>query len=292
MMTEFRATLIGTTAVLMWGALALFTSWSNVFPPFQLVFLTFSIAFLLVLMKWLICRQSPLALLKYPAPVWILGIGGLFGYHAFYFMALANAPAIEASLIAYLWPLLIVVFSAMLPGERLRWYHVTGALLGLAGCILLVSNGGDVAFKGEYIIGYIAAVACALTWTGYSIASRRFLHVPTDIVGWFCGATAILGLLFHLIMETTIWPDDPHVWFAVFGLGLGPVGLAFFTWDIGIKHGNIKALGAFSYAAPLLSAVLLVIFGDTAPSWVLLFACLAIVGGAILAARDLIFSRP
>ena len=290
-MTEFKATMIGSTAVLMWGALALFTSWSSIFPPFQLVFLTFTIAFLLVLVKWILFRQSPLIFLKQPAPVWILGVGGLFGYHAFYFMALANAPAVEASLIAYLWPLLIVVFSAMLPGETLRWYHITGALIGLSGCILLVSNGGEFAFKSTYFLGYLAAIACALTWTAYSITSRRFGHVPTDVVGWFCGATGLLGLLFHLGLEITVWPSDIKVWFAVFGLGLGPVGLAFFTWDIGVKRGNIKALGAFSYAAPLLSALLLVIFGDTSPSWVLLFACLAIVGGAILAAKDLIFTK-
>ena len=53
-----------------------------------------------------------------------------------------RAPAVEASLIAYLWPLLLVVFSALLPGERLRWWHLAGGVAGLVGAGLLVTRGG------------------------------------------------------------------------------------------------------------------------------------------------------
>lgn len=73
--------------------------------------------------------RSALARLRQPLAVWALGVGGLFGYHFFYFVALGNAPPVDASLIAYLWPLLIVVFSALLPSERLRGLHIAGAAL-------------------------------------------------------------------------------------------------------------------------------------------------------------------
>ena len=77
----------------------------------------------------------------------MIGIAGLFGYHFFYFTALRNAPAVEASLIAYLWPLFIVLGSALMPGERLRWNHVAGALLGLAGTVLIVTKGGGIVVR-------------------------------------------------------------------------------------------------------------------------------------------------
>ena len=173
-MTEIQATLIGTIAILLWGALALFTTWTGALPPFQMVALTFSVAFILALGKWLIRRENPLQYLRHPLPVWGFGICGLFGYHAFYFLALKNAPVVEASLIAYLWPLLIVLFSALLPGERLRWFHIVGTLAGLAGTVVLVTDGGAFSFKGEHALGYAAAGACALTWSSYSVLSRRF----------------------------------------------------------------------------------------------------------------------
>ena len=87
------------------------------------------------------------------------------------------------------------------------------------------------------------------------------------------------------MFEQTVQPVGIE-WLAILYLGLGPVGVAFFTWDYGVKRGDIKVLGAFSYAAPLLSTLLLVGFGLADPSWVLALACIFIVGGAVLAAGD------
>ena len=127
-----RATLVGFTAVLMWGALALLTAWSGQVPPFQLVAMSFTLAALIGFGKMFVAGERPAKHLRQPGIVWLVGVGGLFGYHFFYFLALRNAPPVEASLIAYLWPLLIVLFSALLPGGRLGWWHVLGAILGLA----------------------------------------------------------------------------------------------------------------------------------------------------------------
>jgi len=288
------ATLIGGTAVLMWASLALFTTLSGNIPPFQLATMAFSIAFVLALIKWSFNHRKAIIALRQPLYIWAFGTIGLFGYHFLYFMALRNAPPVEAGLIAYLWPLLIVVCSALLPGERLRWFHVLGAMAGLAGTVALVSNGSFNMenFKTDYTSGYIMALACAVTWTAYSLISRKFGDVPSDIIGGYCGATAILSLICHLLFETTILPDwsvTSTQWLAVLALGLGPVGAAFFTWDYGVKHGHIQALGACAYAAPLLSTILLILFGLGEPSWAVGIACALIVGGAVLASKDLIF---
>jgi drug/metabolite transporter (DMT)-like permease len=276
--------------VLLWSLLALFTTGAKGLPPFQLMAMTFTVAFL-VSGCWLaLGGRSALARLRQPVAVWLLGVGGLFGFHFFYFVALGNAPPVDASLIAYLWPLLIVVFSALLPGERLRWFHLAGAVMGLAGAALLVTNGGTVALKSEYVLGYLAALACALTWASYSVTNRRFGQVPTDVVAGFCGAVAVLGLACHWFLEDTVIPDVGQC-LAVVGLGLGPVGAAFFVWDYGTKHGNIQVLGAFSYAAPLLSTLLLIAFGEAQANWVVGVACVLIVAGALLASKDLLRRR-
>lgn len=290
-LARFRATAIGGTAVLMWATLALLTTLTGKVPPFQLVAMAFAVAFAGVTAKWLASGERIRAHLKQRPAVWALGLFGLFGYHFFYFMALRGAPAVEASLIAYLWPLLIVMFSALLPGERLRWFHLAGAVMGLAGTALLVTGGERFGFKAQYWIGYLAAAACALTWSAYSVLSRRFGEVPTDAVGGFCGATAILAVAAHLAFETTVWPQGWE-WAAVAALGVGPVGAAFFVWDHGVKRGDIRALGAFSYAAPLLSTILLIAFGRAAFTWAVAAACLLITFGAVLAGGDLMRRRP
>ncbi len=289
--SEAAATLIGGSAVAMWGSLALLTTWTGQVPPFQLVAMSFAIAFLLALAKWGVRREPLSAHLRHPPRVWVFGLGGLFGYHFLYFVALRNAPPAEASLIAYLWPLLIVLFSALLPGERLRWYHFAGAASGLAGCIVLIGGDGTLGFAETHMVGYLAALGAALVWSSYSVLSRRFGSLPTDTVGWFCAGSAVLGLVCHLMFERTVWPAGAGQWLAALGLGLGPVGLAFFVWDIGVKRGNIKVLGAMSYGAPLISTLALVAFGKAEPTPALALACLAIVGGAVLAAKDMFRRR-
>lgn len=290
--TTLKATLVGSTAVLMWGLLALFTTLTGKIPPFQLAAMSFAIATAFVGLKWIVRRDNVGAYMRQPVGAWLLGTLGLFGYHFFYFMALKNAPPVEAGLIAYMWPLLIVVGSALLPGERLRWWHVAGAIAGLIGAALLITGGrGLSGFKSEFSLGYAMAVLCALTWSTYSITNRRFARVPTDTVGGFCAATAVLATLCHMAFEQTVWPTDAVEWLGVIGLGLGPVGAAFFTWDYGTKHGDIQVLGALSYAAPLISTILLIIFGKGEATWFVAAGCILIVGGALLASKELLKRR-
>jgi drug/metabolite transporter (DMT)-like permease len=283
-----KATLIGFSAVAMWALLALLTDASGDVPPFLLSALTFAIGSTVGL-TWRGLTRPARPAAAVPPQVWIIGIAGLFGYHFFYFTALRNAPAVEASLIAYLWPLLIVVGSALLPGERLRWNHLAGALLGLAGTTLIVTGEGGLSFDDGHLFGYAMAGACALTWSSYSLLSRRFPSVPTSAVAWFCAATAALSLACHLLLEETVLPSGAGQWLAVACLGLMPVGAAFYTWDIGVKRGNIQALGAASYAGPLLSTLLLIATGLAEPSANIVAACLLITGGAMLAAKSLLF---
>lgn len=286
---KIRGTLIGFTAILMWSLLALMTAASGSVPPFQMNAMTFAIGSLPGLLL-LAVRPERIKLLKQPAKVWIIGIAGLFGYHFLYFTALRNAPAVEAGLIAYLWPLLIVVGSALLPGERLRWYHVAGALAGLCGTVAIVSRNG-VSFDQSYLLGYGAALLCAFTWSGYSLLTRSFDRVSTDVVTGFCLGTSLLSLVCHLALETTVWPASGSEWAAVIGLGLLPVGAAFYAWDYGVKNGDIQVIGAASYAAPLLSTLILLASGFAEPSWRILIACVLITGGAVLAAKEMIRPR-
>lgn len=283
----FRATLIGASALILWSALALFATGARAIPSFQLVTIAFALAFLLALGKWLLRGESVLAHLRQPARVWLTGIGGLFGYHLVYFLALKLAPPVHVNLINYLWPLFVVMLSAFLPGERLRWWHVAGSLLGLAGAAILATDGGRVSIRADQAMGYVLAFAGALIWALYSLASRRFLaHVPTDTVGGFCAGTALLALVCHAALESWVWPSAAE-WLAILALGLGPVGAAFFAWDYGVKRGDIKSLGGLSYGVPLLSTLLLVVFGFARPSASIAAACLLIIGGAVLASRDL-----
>ncbi len=281
-MTTRTATSIGFTAILLWSLLALLTAATGRIPPFQLAAMTFLIGGLVGMTSWIARPQGIKALRQRPA-VWALGLGGLFGYHALYFAALRLAPPAESGLLNYLWPLLIVLFSSLLPGEHLKRAHVVGALLGFAGVVVLIAGGESLDARAEYMPGYLCALIAAFVWAAYSVLSRRFGEVPTDAVAGFCLVTSLLSFICHLAFETTIWPETNLQWLALLGLGLGPVGAAFYVWDIGMKRGDIRLLGVASYAAPVLSTVILVLAGYAEPSLTLALSCGLIVLGALVA---------
>lgn len=279
------ATWIGSISVLLWGTLALLTKLSGgSIPEFQLMAMTFGIAFLLMCGRWVLSGHTGVRYLRQSLFAWSIGIIGLFGYHFAYFKAMTLAPAVEVSLLAYLWPLLIVLFSVLLPGEKLRTQYIVGALIALAGCWLLISRNAD-GFAWENLPGYLVALSCALIWSSYSVLSRLVRSVPTDAVGWFCGVTAILALICHLLWEETVWPTGVMQWIGVTGLGIGPVGVAFFTWDYGVKHGDIQLLGTLAYSAPLISVVLLIFAGYGEATFAVLSASILIVIGSLIAGR-------
>ncbi len=288
-MTPRTATLIGLTAILMWSLLAALTVATGKIPAFQLAAMTFAIGALTGFLTW-IGRPGAIRALRQPPLAWIVGVGGLFGYHALYFLALRFAPPAEAGLLNYLWPLLIVLFSSLLPGERLAPHHIIGALLGLAGTVLLFA-GNSSGFAPGQVPGLIAAFVAAFVWAAYSVMSRKLKSVPTDAVAGFCLATALLAAIVHGLVEVTVWPETSAQWLAIIALGVAPVGAAFYAWDIGMKRGDIRVLGAASYATPLLSTAFLILAGFAKPSANIVVAAVLIAGGGLIAAKDMIWKR-
>ena len=289
-MTPRTATLIGLTAILMWSSLAVLTVATGKIPAFQLAAMTFAIGALVGSLTW-IGRPDAVRALRQQKLTWAVGVGGLFGYHALYFLALRYAPPAEAGLLNYLWPLLIVLFSSLLPGERLAPHHIIGAVLGFVGTVLLFAGTSLSGFAPGQLPGLFAAFVAAFVWATYSILSRKLKSVPTDAVAGFCLATALCAALVHAMVEDTVWPDSTAQWLAITARGLGPVGAAFYAWDIGMKRGDIRVLGAASYATPLLSTAFLILAGFARPSANIAIAAGLIAGGGLIAARDMFRRR-
>lgn len=282
-MTTRSATFVGFGAILLWSTLAQFTAMSGRVPPFQLVAMTFALGAGLILA--VAAARGRLHLARPHLGAVLLGIAGLFGDTALYYSALKLAPPAEANLIHYLWPLLIVLFAAFLPGGRLSPRHVAGALIGMAATALIVmgrDSGGTAAGPGA-VLGYALAFGGAFVWAGYSVLSRRLASVPTESVGMTTLICTLPALACHLAFETTRWPADAVEWSGVVGLGLGSTGLALICWDIGMKRGDVAFLGVASYAAPVLSTLLLVATGYAPASSTILISCALIVVGALIA---------
>jgi drug/metabolite transporter (DMT)-like permease len=222
---------------------------------------------------------------RVPPQTIALGVFGLFGFHLFLFLALRLAPPVEANLVNYLWPLLIVLLSpVLLPGTHLAPRHIVAGCMGFAGAALLVAGGID-ANASRSALGFVFALGSALTWSSYSLLTRRVPPFATGAVGLFCLVSAALALACHVLFEPS-HPFAPKEWVMLALIGLGPMGVAFFLWDRAMKEGDPRVIGTLAYLTPLASTALLLLNGHGSWNWRFGVATVLIVGAALWASRE------
>ncbi|KMN33894.1 permease [Chromobacterium sp. LK1] len=260
-------------AILLWASLATLGAQTRSLPPFFVVGMCLLIGSLLSIRRYRDWKVPPRTLL--------VGVYGLFGYHFLLFFAFRHAPAMEANLLNYLWPLLIVMLSPiLLPGTVLHGRHILAGILGFCGAALIVS-GGKFALSGAHLGGYLLAIAAAIVWSTFSLLTRRLPSFPNSAVGGFCLLSGLLSLLCHSLFEPSVAPSQTQ-WLSLILLGIGPMGGAFFLWDRALKEGDPRQIGSLSYATPLLSTLLLIGSGQGQLNAVAASAIVLILGGALL----------
>lgn len=281
------AILLALVAISFWSFLAFLGVRLSQVPSFLVVGIALTISGL-VGMVWI--KSWKISLLTL-----FVGVAGIFGYHFLYFTAFRFAPAIEANLINYLWPLLIVMLSPFyLPGYHLRPHHLVGACLGLAGASLILS-GGKLQPNLAYLPGYLLMIGAAVIWASYSLLTKRLPPFPTGAVGAFCLASGVFSLFFFALSggfsKFPLSNLSQSDWWALIITGLGPMGAAFYAWDAALKRGDPRVIGSLAYLTPLTSTLVLVFFAGRTLTWVSFAAMGLIVGGALIGSLDLISPR-
>ena len=286
-----RANLLALGAIVMWGSLASLGVALKHVPPFLLTGLSLLVGGLIALPL----SGFRLAAWRVPLPTLVLGVYGLFGYHFLLFVGLQNAPPVQANLVNYLWPLLIVVLApVLLPGLVMRWQHIVAGLIGFAGAVMVILAGVDggaeaaaqapAGLQSDWLWGYLAAAVAAVIWSTYSLLTRRVPHFETAAIGTFAWISGLLALLCHALMEPAV-SLSLRDWALIGLMGLGPLGGSFFLWDRALKMGDARHIGLLSYLTPLLSTSLLLWVSGRALTWPVALAGVLIVGAAWLGTR-------
>jgi drug/metabolite transporter (DMT)-like permease len=276
------ATLHALAAIVLWATLAsLGTSLSHL-PPFLLTGLALMIG---SVMSWPLVLRDRRAW-AVPLRTLALGVYGLFGFHFLLFIALRHAPPVEANLVNYLWPLFMVVLApVLLPGMSLRPLHVVAALLGFAGAAIAIlgARGAASAGSGSYW-GFLPALGSAFIWASYSLWTQRVAAFPTAAIGLFGGVSGALSLICHALLEPSAALSSRD-WLLVTLCGLGPLGAAFFFWDMALKRGDARQIGILSYITPLASTALLLLVTQRPLSWTIALAAVLIISAAVMGTR-------
>ena len=273
-----RADLFALGAIFLWASLATLATLLSDIPPFLLTGIGLIIGSLISL---------PLSGFKFsawkvPSKTLTVGVYGLFGYHLMLFIALQTAPAVEANLVNYLWPLLIIVLAPLFTRSlKLQTKHLIAAAAGFTGAAIAITSAGANNGPLGFQVGYLFAFAAAVIWATYSLLTTKLRSFPTSAIGLFGLVSGVLALSAHFLLE------DPAVitasdWVLLVILGFGPLGGAFYFWDAALKIGDPRRIGLLAFLTPLLSTTLLLFVSGRELSWQLLLATALIIGGAVL----------
>ena len=267
-------------AIVLWATLAPMGAILGNLPPFFVTGTGLLVGSVLALFV----SRGQIAKLAVPLNTLLVGVFGLFGFHAALFSALRLAPPVQANLVNYLWPLLIVVLAPLFfPGTSLRIRHVIAALIGFIGAALAILSGGEITSGG--LVGYLFALLAAIIWACYSLLTKKLPHFESSAVGVFALVSGILALFAHFLWETPVSPTSTQ-WLILFAMGLGPLGGAFYLWDIALKSGDPQRIGLLSFLTPLLSTTLLLLVTGRQLTWLLALSGALIIGAAYFGSRS------
>ena len=274
-----KSDLAALGAVLLWASLATLSAGLSHIPPLLMTGIGLLIGSLLALPL----SRFQISKLKVSPKLLAIGVYGLFGFHLALFAALQNAPPVQANLVNYLWPLLIVVWAPAFTGGTLKLKHVLSAVAGFVGAALAILSGAQL--SGGLEIGYLYALIAAVIWATYSLLTKRFGSFSTSAIGTFAFASGLLAIAAHFVFEPAAAITSAD-WMILVVMGLGPLGGAFYLWDYALKHGSAQRVGLISFTTPLLSTLFLLLSSGQIPTPLLLVSAALIVGAAYVGRGD------
>jgi drug/metabolite transporter (DMT)-like permease len=269
-------------AVALWSTSSLTIVLSRDVPASALLLTTHAIG-AIGLSAWAAIRRGPRSAIE---PVTRLSVGfvaiallGTLVYQTCYVNGLRLAPAGEANLLNYLWPLFTALFAVPLRREPLSRRLVLGMVAGFAGCALLVGGASGEEFPDRYL-GYALAVGGAVAWGAYSnlIARLPGSSLEHQRVILAIGALAFVPALLLEGYSGLNLRAVP----ALAYLGLGPVALAAVCWQSAMSRGPVSRVAVAAYLTPLLSTLMLVAFGGQPIEWRLAAGLALVLTAAIL----------
>ena len=276
-----RADLLALGAIVLWASLATLATLLSNIPPLLLTGIGLVIGSLISLPL----SGFKLSAWKIPVKTLAVGVYGLFGYHLMLFIAIQTAPAVEANLLNYLWPLLIVILAPLFTKSlKLGARHIIAASAGFTGAAIAITSNGQAGLSFDFETGYLFALAAAVIWATYSLTTTKLPAFPTSAIGLFGLVAGLLAIGAHFVLEEPATISASNWWLLIL-LGLGPLGASFYFWDAALKIGDPRRIGLLAFLTPLLSTALLVLVSGRVLSWQLAIVTALIVGGALLGSK-------
>ena len=291
-----RTALLLTLAPLLWAGNAVVGRMVHTLvPPITLNFIRWVLAFaiLLPMAGWVLRRNSGLW------PHWrrfaLLGLLGVGLYNALQYMALQTSTPINVTLVGASLPMCMLAVGALFFGARVTRRQVLGALLSLAGVLLVLCRGEwQQLLALRLVAGDIFMLLATVSWSFYSWQLSLPKDPPAIRADWaaFLLAQIGFGLVWSGAMTAVEWSVGaaPVQWgwplaAALAYVAVGPAVLAYRCWGAGLQRVGPNVAGFFINLTPLFATLLSAAFLGEWPHLYHGLAFMLIVGGIVVSSR-------
>lgn len=185
----------------------------------------------------------------------VLGFLNPFVYYIILFKSYSLLPAQVAQPINMIWPLVLVLLSAPLLKQKLRWKHFIGLLISFAGILLISSQGDFFNFGTSNPKGILFGLFCAVAWSVYWIFNVR--SKEDEVIKLFLSfCFGILFLLIYLPLFSSIKLELNTSFYAGIYIGLFEIGFSFIFWMKALSLATHNArIANLIYIAPFVSLI-------------------------------------
>jgi drug/metabolite transporter (DMT)-like permease len=228
--------------------------------------------------------------------VLLMGITGVALFAPTHYLGLRYTTALNTTLISALAPLLTGVLAALLIREPMSRFQAAGALVGLAGVLVLMSRGSaDFLRTIGSSLGDAIILVAVLFWSLYTVVSRRVTARRPVLSA--TALSTLVGLPFLLGAMAWEWralpPQfSPGLILAIVYIGIVPTVVGFLSWNAGVRRLGSSGAMVFYNTLPLYGVLLAAILLGEELGMAHLVGGGLIVGGGLWAARAQDRRRP
>lgn len=203
----------------------------------------------------------------------------------FYF-ALTYMPIVQAVMLAYVGPVLIVLLAKPLLGESLSLRKLAGIGIGFCGVFVVVDPLGATS-AGEFTLSpaILAALGSAFCWALLSLSNRQLKErVSTPVLTFYAYPVTLL-VSGYLVLDSWIAPQSPLHWLLFVTIAAGSLLTQLFV-TLAYKSSEAGRVAPFEYTSLLWVALGGFVFWREVPTAAVWFGGLAIIAGGYMALRS------
>jgi len=184
----------------------------------------------------------------------LMGLIGIFLYTLLLYRGLSLMSAQEAFIINYLWPVMVMVFSALILKEKLTFKKIAGITISFFGIFVVISKGNLLSLRFDSPLGITCIITGAVLYGLFSVLDKKHDYEKVTSIMFYYAFCFI-----YTLAAVLLFSKIPAITFQQFLglLWLGGIvnGISTIFFLLSLKLGDTVKMSNVVLVTPFISLV-------------------------------------